>query len=57
MKLFEEITAQDMLDYLHKLVVKEMKRGEVAKASKVTVLMTMIEETAKETAKEKGLDR
>ena len=57
MKLFEEITAQDMLDYLHEQVIKEMKRGKVASASKVTVLMTMIEETAKETAKERGLNR
>ena len=57
MKLFEEITAQDMLDYLYREVIKEMKLGKVAIASKVTVLMTMIEETAKETAKEKGLDR
>ena len=57
MKLFEEITAQDMLDYLHQQVIKEMKLGKVASASKVTVLMTMIEETAKEAAKERGLDR
>ena len=57
MKLFEEITAQDMLDYLHQQVIKEMKLGKVASASIVTVLMTMIEETAKEAAKERGLDR
>lgn len=57
MKLFEEITAQDMLDYLHEFVIKEMKRGEVENASKVTILMAMIEDTAKETAKEKGIDR
>lgn len=57
MKLFEEITVDDVLDYLGRMVSDKIKKMDIASATKVLVEQSLIKEIAEEITKERGLNR
>ncbi len=57
MKLFEEITAQDMLEHLRKFIVKAMRNGDVCAAKQAATEMAIIENLSKLIAEKEGRNR
>ena len=57
MKLYEEITAQDMLDHLRKFIVTAMRNGDVCAAAQAAEEMNRIENISKLIAEKRGINK